>query len=234
MKASKSEFVDFLNKVHVGGLVNELVLEEDGSVVVSPGEGADRSLLVVAQKDFGFKKRLGIANLDLLQKIAKSIEAPDNMINIEIKDTSNMVLASKTGKYNFRLADPDVIESNYDQKDDIFVLMKKSEVKLPIKIESAAVLKKAISDFSVERVAFYANAGKLEAIVYDDGTDSSASIEIGKTDKEFKHDFSGETLKRILEMITTDDAIVYMGKDQPLFVEVGEKKFVYMLSYFTE
>jgi hypothetical protein len=238
VRAMKTELLDFLNKVHVKGLVTEAVFETDGSVTVSQSGGADDKKVAVKElivmgtgKSMNLGVRLGLSNLDLLIKIVSSLESADNMLNIELKE-SNLVFACRTGKYTFRLTDPEVIESLQKQRPSIQKLLDESTIFVDLDIPMITALKKAITNLTPDRISLYANEGKLEAIVTDDATKNCAVIELGRVTGEFKQDFNAIIITRVLEMAGPSGFKLYIAKDRPLFLKSGD--FTYMVSFFKD
>jgi hypothetical protein len=239
MKVSKTDFVDFLQKISLKGLIQEVVIEENGMVATVPqSKEHNQDCTIFGTFDgLGIKARIGLGDVALLAKIVGSLETADNLVNIDLQDKS-LIIAARNGKYQYRLADPDVITSIKDSYPAACTLMQSFEG-LELSLSGIVNLKKAISNLMSDRVSMYAHDGVLEAVVHDDGTKSSATIELGASKKNFKNDYDASLLSKVLDTVDSDGTLLFVQepkdeKPQPIFIQLKSKKFLYMVSPFVE
>ena len=236
MKVSKTAFVDFLNKVSLKGMIQEVVIEENGMVGTVPQtKEHDKDCIIFGSfPDLGFKSRIGLGDVAMLAKIVNSLETADNLVNIDLQD-SCLVVAARNGKYSYRLAQADAITSvvaGYAEASEKLKALESMELSLT----SVLNLKKAIANLTSDRVSFYAHDGILEAVVHDDGTKSSATIELGMSKKSYKKDFPASTLSRVLDTIDTDGTMMYGDESDksPVVIQLKSKQYLYMVSPYVE
>jgi hypothetical protein len=209
--------------------VNEIVFEEDGTVTV----GYDKQLIVVAKTDMRLSEgtRIGVNNLSLLLKIIESLESEDNTVNITV-DGQSMLIAARSGKYEFRLASADVIESMKKERESVLGLLESAEVKVEVPFIKIANLKKAVSTLGADRVTMEVSkaAGTISAVVYDDETRSTATIELGEATGDFKNTYNADVLVRVMDMVEDDTVVMAVSMDKPMFFDMKKAGFCYMLS----
>jgi hypothetical protein len=229
MKVSKTEIVKFLKGINLRGIVDEIVFEDDGTVTV----GFDKQLIVAGKTEMRLSEgqRVGISNLSLLLKIVESLESEDNMVNIAVEG-SNMVIAARSGRYDFKLASVDVIESLKKDRDNMDQLFGEAEVKVEVPFIKIANLKKAIQTLGADRVTIDVNkeAKLASAVVYDDKTRSTATIDLGEAEGDFKNTYNADVLTRVMDMVEDDKVIVGVSMDKPIFFDMQKAGFRYMLS----
>jgi ATP-dependent Lon protease len=229
MKVSKTEIVKFLKGINLKGIVDEVVFEEDGTVTV----GYDKQLIIAASTEMRLSEgqRVGVTNLSLLLKIIESLETEDNTVNIAVEGT-NMVIAARSGRYDFRLASVDVIESLKKDRENVFKLLEETAVKVEVPFLKIANLKKAISTLGADRITIDVNKESkiASAVVYDDKTRSTATIELGEADGDFKNTYNADILVRVMDMVEDDTVVVCVTMDKPLFFDLKKAGFCYMLS----
>jgi hypothetical protein len=233
MKLVKSDFLSYLNRISVKGLVEEFVAEENGLVVSIQ---KDKGLVLVGNRsDFkGFGKRVGISNLSLLIKMVSALEAADNQFNVEVKG-NDLVLATKSGKYTFKLSDPDAIGSEPEKAEAMAKLKGSLSLKLDLTIESINAISKSISVLSTGKndvLSIFANEGKVQAVITDEATKSTSSVDIGSSDLVLKVDFEADKFAKLLGMADASKGLkLFLDDKKPLLLEVPDKSFMYMLSF---
>lgn len=224
MKVIKEAFARFLDRVGVKGLLSEVVIEPDGTITKSN----DNELLVLGVTGaMNFGEKAALTNIQLIAKIVRDVEG-ENVV-LELAEKRLMVLG-KDEKYEFRLADPAAVESLHASRNQVVALIEKM---LKITVPAVAVKKtlKAIANLSAQRMSVFSEDGLLCFVVYDEATESTATIEVCKNAASFKHDFAAQTVARALELAGDGDVNIRAGKDMPLFIELPGGEFIYMISY---
>lgn len=232
MKVVKSDLVDFLKKVILGGLTETFTIEEDGSVNVL----IEKSNLVFFGKSPNFKgfgKKVGVGTPDLLLKIINALESADNTINAEVKG-NDILFATRSGKYNFRTADADTITSMKNEAESF--LANKTEIKnqIALSVETISAIRKSISILAgkdTDTVSFFGNEGSLQIVATDDASKCSSTTNVGNIEGEFKIDFKASDVAKILDQTGSGGAIAYVMEGKPLIIELTDKSFTYMLSH---
>ena len=233
MKVSKTEVIDLFQKVNLKGVIEECVIEEDGTITVSSND----EIVAVGQTTLKFSdKRLAFQNLSLLIKIVNSLETADNVVNIEVKDGS-MIIAAKSGKYTYKLADAATIESMPTFREKIKEYETTSPIKLSLPLLTVTNLKKAIGTFgSKENTAMtlMVTEGKLNAVVIDEATKNKAVIEMGDCTGDFVLTYNADMVARILDMVIGEECEICLtpptDKNVPLSIVLKDKGFSYYLS----
>lgn len=229
MKVIKSEFVDFLKKTYLNGMIEKFVIEEDGSVDAT----VSNSLSVFGKSSFpGFGKRVGISAPDTLLKIVNALESSDNTINIELQGV-DMLLATKNGKYTYRLADADVIESVREYEERFRGLHAGLKNKILFNMEMLSSIKKSMSILckgDTDVITFFANDNQLQVIASDDATKCTSATNIGNVEGTFKLDFKAKDMSELLNVIGTAGATFCIEEGKPLCIELADKSFLYMVA----
>lgn len=232
LKVAKEVFVRFLDRAGAKGTIPEFILEDDGTVTKSN----DNELIVMGRTSvIAFGERVALTNVALISKIARDLEG--EVAAMEIVD-KKLTLFGKDEKYEFRLADPAamvdgkvLIESLKAERSKIEQLMASLEpIKLPV--TTVKRILKAISNLSAQRLSVYADGSALSLVAIDEATGSTATVEVCPLAKAFKHDFNAQLVARIFELAGDSGVIeIRAGDKSPLFVELHDKEFAYMLSY---
>ena len=233
VKFQKTAALAFLKKVNLDGAIPEFIVEEDGSVAAGLG-----TVLMVFGKDAnfpGFGKKVGITNPAQLTKFINAIESADNMITASFGG-HDLVLAARNTKYAYRSADPSTVVSMAAHEEKAKAKMPAFPVKVDITIDQATAIRKAISllcktaEDSVDRVELFASQGLLQAIVRDDATQSSSSIDVASgVTAEFKTVFLAKYVAPLLAAVGSSGATMYLAENSPMFLQLKDSEFVYLI-----
>jgi hypothetical protein len=145
------------------------------------------------------------------------------------------VLATKGGKYTFKLSDPDAIGSEPEKAEAMAKLKSTLALKLDLSVEAINAIAKSISVLSTGKndvLSIFANDGKVQAVITDEATKSTSSVDIGSSDLVLKVDFEADKFAKILGMSDASKGLkLYLDDRKPLILEVPDKSFMYMLSF---
>ena len=124
-----------------------------------------------------------------------------------------------------------LIESLQKERDSILELLKNSTVKLEIPFIKITNLKKAVQTLGADRVKLEVNPKDkvLSAVVYDDKTRSTATVELGEADGDFKNTYNADLLVRLMDQVD-DTVVLAVTMDEPMFLDLPKEGFCYMLS----
>lgn len=164
------------------------------SIVIKPGNNIRTvskltSVLAEAKIDCEFPKQFAIYDLSRFISVLALHEEP------ELFFEDNYVLiksANSTTKYFY--CSPDIVVTN-----DKNINLPSSEVQFTVSAAQLSQLNKAMSTLSVTEMAIVGDGKTIQLIATDmqGRVEDQYSIEIGQTDKIFKHYFSSDNLKLI-------------------------------------
>lgn len=236
MKVAQEIFAELLYRASAAGTVPEFVLEKDGSVAVSNN---NELIAVTRPQAINFGVPVAITNLPLVLKAVQSMN--DEMLLIEVAE-KKLTILGKDERYEFRTADPSAVESLMDKIEKIDG-RKKEMVGFPLMHAVVQRIARATSVLSADRLSLHAAGGMLNVVVFDYATESTAVVEVCKAEGDFKMDFNAKLVTALLgiesrrmDALNENDkaCTIYVGKKQPLFVELPGEQFLYMVSFLAD
>lgn len=238
MKIVKTDMLDFLKMIRVKaqargqegslGEVNEVIIEEDGSVATG---FQNKAVMVFGKaKTLKFERRIAVSNVELLISMLDALESPDNMVNMQFDDQRMLTMTTRLGKYSYRLADPSAVEDFAELKDRVEDLISALTVNLTLSAGTTKGILKAIRTLSADRVALHSTGGIVSAVVYDDGTKSTATIELGDAKEDFKQDYAAQLLAPILAKMSEDGTRLQTAPERTAVIAPKDASFRYLIS----
>lgn len=229
MKLSATELKTLVSTVYLGGLINELVIQADGTFAVADDS---KSVVVTSNEPLKCDASLGQVGFFGLDLLINAIDyASTSIFSSDILDVvvENNRLIFKKGKneFKFLLCNPTVVASTLANPAETLKKIRAKEgstVKLaPTDIEKCL---KSIQIISPETVAIVASGGQLYLTVGKE-LEHNSTICLGVSDKDFSLRFKPDLLVKILSEIHEDVTLEVRPTYPALLVT---KKFTFIVA----
>ena len=221
MKIKAEKLINHIEKARVGGLVNEVVLDENLSFCVTDDAKSVLAISNLGLGESGFEK-IGIFDLGLfvkaIQFASTQIFSADEDLNFTVEE-NYLVFKKGKSEFKFLLSSPEAIGSTVQNVDDIFKRVQaSSSIDIKIKKEDFDVVSKSIELIVPERVTMYVEEGKV-CVLVGITTQHNAVVCIGETKSksEFKIQFHPAVFVKLIQVLPFNEEITMeLRKDTPV------------------
>lgn len=226
MKIDANKLAKHLAVAGMGGLINELVLNDDlsfsatdeGKWVLVSGKGG--------KSKTGFGK-IGIYGVEFILKVIGYVsDAIYKGKEIELTVEGNkLVFKEGNNEFKFQLSDPKVVSSTVDNFDGAFAKVTEGAcAELELTKEASDRLMKAVALLESRVVTLFVSEGDVVASLGEE-LEHNACVELGKVDAEFpatKILLNTSVLKKMLDVLPKDQKITLeLRADRPVVVTCG-------------
>jgi hypothetical protein len=226
MKLKAQEFINHIEKVNLGGLINEVVLDGDLQFAATDETQSVISICVTPFSPNKFGK-LGIFNLDLFMKAiqysAENVFSSNEEMAVEVVD-NRLVFKKGKNSFKFLLSNPDTISSTISNAKEVMEQLRAKEgVSISLKPEQQVKCLRAIQLITPELCTFEVKDGAVSFIVGKD-TDHNAVVHLGDTTfkKDFKTLVKPEFLINVLQTIDGKEVSFELREDYPVIFDLKD------------
>ena len=241
LKIKSGPFNALLSNVHLGGIINECLLEIGGGEGSIEAIDITNSLIVVTKgiltSDKDISETFGLGNLDLLIKFISTLNQDEIAVNYT---ESNMKISRKDErrKLSYLLTENDMIatrveydENNPDSTLDVLFSLTEYEADL-----SSAIIKDFLSYMSISKqkntMIQYDSTNESLQFIIGTNNEHRITLELGeaveylgkKEPESFSLKVNGEHLAKVFNHITYDDEdppLISLGGDSLAIITNG-------------
>lgn len=231
MKVNGEKFLNHINKLNLGGLVNEAVLDKDLRFAVTD---ESKSVVSISNISLGSNPHndIGIFDLNLfiraLQYAKDSIFVGDSEIVLDVVD-NRLVFKKGQDEFKFLLSDSKVISNTIDNVDTVLKTVRaidSASFKLTSLLKDKCL--KAIQLITPETCTFTVQDG---SIFFEVGKSNEHNIVIDLGKVKFKQSFSisldPEFVSKVLGVLPMElDAIIELRKEMPVIIDIQDYTFL--------
>lgn len=221
MKIKAERLISHIEKARVGGLVDEMVLDEKLSFQVSDDAKSVLAISNLGLGESGFGS-IGIFDLSLfvkaIQFAATQIFSANEDLDFTV-DGSYLVFKKKgKSEFKFLLSNPEVICNSVKNLDDVLARIQSHKaIKVEMKKDDFDVVSKAIELITPEKVTMYTEDGKVYVLIGNTKQHNSI-ICLGKTDSgvEVNLDFVPGVFTKLIQVLPFESGVTMeLRKDMP-------------------
>ena len=209
MKVKATELIAHIERAHVGGLVNEMVLDEQFRFHVTDSAKMVLSISNIGLGESGFRS-IGVFDLALFINTISFAAARMGEDELEFMVEGNhLVFKLKKGELKFLLSDVGAIGSTVNNLDDVMgTIRKKLGIELPVKKEDFDSVTEAISLYTPDWLNIIVENGKVNILV-GAKTQHLWSDCLGETDSEesFNLKFHPAVFTKVLSTLPYDKGV---------------------------
>lgn len=227
-KISALEFKKLLNRVYLGGTIEECVLNVDSDGVgCIQAVDMTNSLFLRCEKELAInvKDSLGLGNLKLLCGYLET--CGEEEISISVNRNRMVLIRRGHGRLSYLLSESNVIPTNVEEADAVKKLLKGIDLRV------------TVSEGFRDDLLMYLNLTGLGAVRFSVNQESDKILAMGGTDsdhkfrllvskiegesKEFEFEVNARILAAILSVLEFEEKPTFgFGDNQPLIITNGE------------